>query len=110
MARDYHRMNELAPRELEVLTLMAEGLNARGIAERLNMQYGTVRRYADTIYKKLGATHRTQAVVKAQLLGILAMPGLSSVAVAILQLLRVQPGALDELEDAGLLKRGDNGD
>lgn len=59
-------LSELTPREREVLSLMARGLNNDQIAERLVIAPKTVRNYATRIYKKLGVDSRAQAVVLAR--------------------------------------------
>lgn len=52
----------LTPRELEILSLMAEGLSNREIAERVYLSENTVKTHAARVYEKLGARRRTQAV------------------------------------------------
>jgi LuxR family maltose regulon positive regulatory protein len=61
----------LSEREIEVLQLIAEGLTNREIAARLFLSQNTVKVHCGNIYGKLGAHNRTQAVAKAQALGIL---------------------------------------
>ena len=53
---------ELRPREREVLELLAAGLSNREIGERLFVSESTVRTHARTLYAKLGARRRTEAV------------------------------------------------
>lgn len=55
----------LSERELEVLTLVAEGKRNSEIAAQLFIAEGTVKRHLTNIYAKLGATSRTDAVHKA---------------------------------------------
>jgi LuxR family maltose regulon positive regulatory protein len=64
----------LSERELEVLSLIAEGLTNREIGERLYISQGTVKAHTSNIYGKLGVRSRTQAVACAQGLGILGLP------------------------------------
>ena len=64
----------LSEREIEVLSLIAEGLSNRDIGERLYISQGTVKAHTSNIYGKLGVRSRTQAVACAQGLGILSLP------------------------------------
>ena len=61
----------LSEREQEVLALIAEGLTNPEIAERLFISIHTVKSHASNLYSKLLVSNRTQAVQKAQLLGLL---------------------------------------
>jgi DNA-binding NarL/FixJ family response regulator len=56
---------ELSPRELEVLRLLAHGLNNADIARQLFLSEGTVRNYVSAILSKLDVSDRTQAAVLA---------------------------------------------
>jgi len=60
----------LTPRELDVLTLMAQGLTNKEIAQQLAISHGTVRQHAYNLYQKLQVNSRQQAVIKAADLGI----------------------------------------
>jgi DNA-binding NarL/FixJ family response regulator len=62
----------LSPREREVLELVAGGLTNAEIAERLHLSPNTVKEHASTLYRKLGARNRAEAVLRAQRLGVLA--------------------------------------
>ena len=53
----------LAPRELEILRLIAKGRSNTEIAAQLFLSEGTVRNYVSGIFAKLGVTDRTQAAV-----------------------------------------------
>lgn len=55
----------LTPRQLEVLQLMVKGLSNKEIAEQLHLSETTVKSHVTAVLRKLGATDRTQAVVKA---------------------------------------------
>jgi LuxR family maltose regulon positive regulatory protein len=61
----------LTPRELEVLQLLGEGCSNRAIAEALVITLNGVKKHTSNIYGKLGVHSRTQAVVRAQELGLL---------------------------------------
>jgi DNA-binding NarL/FixJ family response regulator len=56
-------IENLTPREQEVLRLLAEGLSDKEIAERLYVGSGTVRTHVVSIFGKLGAHSRLQALV-----------------------------------------------
>jgi LuxR family maltose regulon positive regulatory protein len=62
----------LSERELEVLELVAEGLTNQEIAARLFLSLNTVKAHTRNIYGKLGVHSRTQAVVRARAMGVLA--------------------------------------
>ena len=55
----------LTPRELEVLVTLAEGMTNKAIARRLNISLHTVKFHVESLFRKLGARTRTEAVVKA---------------------------------------------
>ncbi len=55
----------LSDRELEVLSLIADGLSNREIAERLVLSIGTVKVHTRNIYGKLDVKSRTQALARA---------------------------------------------
>jgi LuxR family maltose regulon positive regulatory protein len=61
----------LSERELEVLQWMAKGLSNREIAERLVIARGTVKVHVHNICGKLDVRNRTQAILRAQQLGLL---------------------------------------
>ncbi|HIS26263.1 MAG TPA: response regulator transcription factor [Candidatus Pullilachnospira intestinigallinarum] len=54
---------DLKPRELEIISLVAEGLSNREIAGRLYLSEGTVRNYLSIILEKLELRDRTQLAV-----------------------------------------------
>lgn len=56
-----HRMH-LTPRQLQVLSLLTEGLTDRGVARRLDLSIGTVRQHVIDARNKLNALNRVHAV------------------------------------------------
>src|SRR5882724_1449692 len=61
----------LSPRELDILRLIAKGLNNQGIAEALSITRGTVKWHVNIILRRLDVNDRTQAVVIAAQRGII---------------------------------------
>ena len=55
----------LTPREIEVLATLAEGLTNKAIARRLDISLHTVKFHVESLFRKLGARTRTEAVAKA---------------------------------------------
>ena len=53
---------KLSPREKEVMTLLARGLKYKEIAQILALTLGTLKQYIHTIYEKLHASNKTQAI------------------------------------------------
>jgi DNA-binding NarL/FixJ family response regulator len=62
---------ELTPRERDVLALLSDGYGNRVIAERLGLSEHTVKFHLASIYGKLGASTRTEAVRRGLELGII---------------------------------------
>jgi two-component system, NarL family, response regulator YdfI len=58
-------LEPLSARELEVLDQLAEGLSNKLIAHRLNISEHTVKTHVASIFAKLGASSRTEAVSQA---------------------------------------------
>jgi len=54
---------KLTERELDVLRLIAKGINNGEIAKQLHLSEGTVRNHVSAILEKLGVSDRTQAAV-----------------------------------------------
>jgi two-component system response regulator DegU len=66
-------VEELTPRELEVLELMKLGRTNRQIAQELVISPGTAKNHVEHIIAKLAVSDRTQAVVKALELGMIRL-------------------------------------
>ncbi|WP_236002357.1 response regulator transcription factor [Paraburkholderia elongata] len=62
MASAVH-VEALTPREIEVLAMLAEGLGNKEIARQLTISDNTVKFHLSSIFGKLGATSRTEAVM-----------------------------------------------
>jgi DNA-binding CsgD family transcriptional regulator len=61
----------LTPRELEVLTLLAEGASNKIIAHRLGISVHTAKFHVGSLLDKLDAVGRTDAVAQAARLGVI---------------------------------------
>ncbi len=68
------RAEELSPRELEILGLIAQGAGNKQIAGRLRIAERTVKAHVTSVFNKLAVTTRAQAVAVALRRGLLA-PG-----------------------------------
>ena len=64
----------LTPREIEVLRLLAQGLDQRTIAERLVITPKTVATHIERVLGKLGVRNRAQAVAFAYRAGLFESP------------------------------------
>jgi two-component system response regulator DesR len=60
----------LSPREREVLDLIARGSTNREIAAALNLSPHTIHEHTSTLYRKLGARNRADAVQRAHRAGL----------------------------------------
>jgi two-component system response regulator DesR len=60
----------LSPREREVLDLIAGGSTNREIAAALHLSPHTIKEHTSSLYRKLGARNRAEAVQRAQRLGL----------------------------------------
>jgi DNA-binding NarL/FixJ family response regulator len=63
-------LEELTPREREVLDLLAEGYTNNGISQKLVIAEDTAKKHVQSIIAKLGASDRTHAVMKAARAGL----------------------------------------
>ena len=61
----------LTRRETEILRLIAAGMRNQEIADQLFISLATVKRHVANVYSKLGVTHRTEAVTRANELKLL---------------------------------------
>ncbi len=66
-------IEDLTPREREVLTLAAKGLTNRAIGQNLGISDRTVQGHLANIYAKLQVGSRTEAVTKALQLGLITL-------------------------------------
>ena len=57
--------NELTRREYEVLSLIAEGLNNKSIADKLFISEKTVKNHVSSIFRKINVNDRTKAAIYA---------------------------------------------
>src|SRR3989442_1311175 len=64
---------ELTPRELQVLQLLAEGLPNKRVALQLGISEHTVKFHVAVIFSKLDAHGRTEAVTRAARLGLIVL-------------------------------------
>ena len=65
---------ELSARELEVLDLVARGYDNRRIARELFLSDKTVRNHVSNVVAKIGATDRTDAILRARAAGLGVIP------------------------------------
>ena len=63
-------IEELTPRELDVLALVVKGMNNHEIGEQLHLVTGTVRNHISEIMGKMAVSDRTQAAVLAVQMGL----------------------------------------
>lgn len=70
------RGEALTPRQLQILTLCAAGLSNQAIADQLFLSLSTVKTSLANVYRKLGVTDRTQAVLEGIRRGVIERPNL----------------------------------
>jgi len=63
----------LTPREIEVLSLLAEGASNKAIARRLGISVHTAKFHVGSLIDKLDAVGRTDAVAHAARLGVIQL-------------------------------------
>ena len=63
-------MQKLSKRELQVLQGLTEGKSNKEIARDLDVQEPTVKLHMKTLYRKIGASNRTQAALLARDAGL----------------------------------------
>ena len=61
----------LTAREVEILRLIAAGMRNQEIADQLFISLSTVKRHIANGYGKLGVSHRTEAIARANELNLL---------------------------------------
>jgi two-component system, NarL family, response regulator YdfI len=66
-------LQALTPREIEVLGMLAEGMGNKTIARRLNISEHTVKFHVASIFSKLNASSRTEAVTLGARLGLIML-------------------------------------
>jgi DNA-binding NarL/FixJ family response regulator len=64
---------QLTPRELDVLTAMANGASNKAIARQLGISVHTVKFHVASVFTKLNAESRTEAVTRAAQLGLVML-------------------------------------
>lgn len=64
-AQENANSNDLTSRELEVLQLLAQGMNNRAIAESMSVSERTVHAHLSNIFTKMGVSSRLEAVLLA---------------------------------------------
>jgi DNA-binding NarL/FixJ family response regulator len=69
--QDANKAVSLTPRELEVLIALCNGKTNKEIARDLGLREPTIKLHVKTLYRRLGASNRTQAAMIARSAGLL---------------------------------------
>lgn len=69
--KSFDPIETLGPRQVEVVTLMAEGCSNKEIAQVLAISENTVKSHISATFKALGVTRRTACISKARALGLI---------------------------------------
>jgi len=67
---DWANQHNITPRQLEVLRLIRHGLSNQAIADKLFLSTATIKTHIISIFQALGTQSRTEAIQKAQQLGL----------------------------------------
>jgi DNA-binding NarL/FixJ family response regulator len=65
-----NKLEILTPREVEVLSLLVQGLLYKEIAEKLGVGLDTIKKHCKNIYVKLDVRNRTEAAIAGSKIGI----------------------------------------
>ncbi len=68
---DKANVTDISPIDARILACLAEGLSVHKAAERLNMNFETLRSRIKELYRKLGAKNKTEAVMLAQKMNLI---------------------------------------
>jgi two-component system nitrate/nitrite response regulator NarL len=63
----------LTPRETEILTLIGQGMSNKAVARHLGISVHTVKFHLESLFERLGATNRAEAVAKGLLGGVIEL-------------------------------------
>lgn len=70
---EHVQIEDLTPREVQVLQQLAEGLPNKAIANQLGVSEHTIKFHTNSIFRKLDVRSRTEAVVRASQLGLILL-------------------------------------
>lgn len=62
---------DISPMDVRILACLAEGLSVSKTAERLNINFETLRSHIKELYRRLGAKNKTEAVLIAQKMNLI---------------------------------------